>query len=116
MAAAKDAGARHAGYVLLRLPLELQGMFETWLHQHYPQRAGTLLNLIRETREGALYQSDWGQRQTGTGAYAGLLAQRFSCALRKLGLTSERDRLETALFTPPVSARRQAADRQLALL
>lgn len=114
MAAAKEVGARHAGYVLLRLPLELREMFETWLHQHYPQRARHVLNLIRETRGGAYYQSSWGQRQTGTGAYAGLLGQRFDRALRKFGLTSERDRLETSLFVPPVAERK--ADRQLALL
>ena len=89
-------------------------MFETWLHQHYPQRARHVLNLIRETRGGALYQSDWGKRQTGTGPYAGLLWQRFDRAVRKLGLTCERDRLETGLFVPPVRAR--AAERQLALL
>ncbi len=116
LAAAKEVGAQHAGYVLLRLPLELRQMFETWLHQHYPQRARHVLNLVRETREGAFYQSDWGKRQTGTGPYAGLLAQRFDRALRKLGLTSERDRLETSLFVPPETARRKAADRQLELL
>ena len=114
MAAASEAGARHAGYVLLRLPLELREMFETWLHQHYPQRARHVLNLIRETRGGAYYQSSWGKRQTGTGAYAGLLGQRFDRALRKFGLTSERDRLETSLFTPPIAERKP--DRQLALL
>ncbi len=112
--AASRAGASHAGYVLLRLPLELQQMFETWLHQHYPRRARHVLNLVRETRAGALYDSRFGVRQTGTGPYADLLAQRFARAIRKFGLRHERDRLETGLFSRP--ARNGLADRQLALL
>ena len=114
IAAAARAGATHAGYVLLRLPLELQTLFETWLHQHYPQRARHVLNLIRDTREGALYQSSFGVRQTGTGAYADLLAQRFNAAVRKSGLRTDRDRLDATAFIRPV--RRTPADEQLALL
>ena len=109
--AAARVGTHHAGYVLLRLPLELRDMFETWLHQHYPQRARHVLNLIRETREGALYQSAWGKRQTGTGAYADLLAQRFNRALRRTGLTNERDALDVTRFAPPG----RAAGAQMAL-
>lgn len=118
LTAAAGAGASHAGYVLLRLPLELKAMFETWLHQHYPQHARHVLSLIRETRAGELYQTDWGRRQTGTGPYAGLLAQRFDRALRKCGLSNERDALETGLFVPPAPCHGAArADaRQLALL
>ena len=100
--------------MLLRLPLELQQMFETWLHQHYPQRARHVLNLIRETRGGALYDSRFGVRQRGTGAYADLLAQRFDRAVRKFGLRDERERLETGLFSRP--RRDRMAERQLALL
>ncbi len=112
--AASKAGADYAGYVLLRLPLELQSMFETWLRQHYPQRAKHVLNLVRETRAGALYDSRFGLRQTGTGPYADLLAQRFNVAIRKFGLRAERERLDTSLFTRPRPE--TSADRQLALL
>ena len=112
--AASRAGAAYAGYVLLRLPLELASMFETWLHQHYPQRARHVLSLIRETRSGALYDSRFGVRQSGTGPYADLLAQRFNAAVRKSGLRAERERLETTLFTRPRPE--TTADRQLALL
>jgi DNA repair photolyase len=112
---AATAGATYAGYVLLRLPLELQQMFETWLHQHYPQRAKHVLNLVRETRDGALYDSRFGVRQSGTGPYADLLAQRFAKAVRKHGLSSERERLDCSHFTKPQRANGMA-DRQLALL
>ncbi len=112
--AASRAGATHAGTVLLRLPLELQQIFETWLHQHFPQRARHVLNLIRETRDGALYDSRFGVRQRGTGPYADLLAQRFAAAVRKCGLRTDRERLETTLFSRPRPP--GLTDRQLALL
>ncbi|MCW8087031.1 PA0069 family radical SAM protein [Sabulicella glaciei] len=84
--AARDAGARSAGYVLLRLPHELRQIFEEWLAEHYPDRASRVLALVRQTRGGALYDSRWGQRQTGTGPYADLLRQRFHVAASRLGL------------------------------
>ncbi|MCA3281111.1 MAG: PA0069 family radical SAM protein [Roseomonas sp.] len=80
------AGATSAGYVLLRLPLEIKQLFEEWLARHMPDRAARVLSLIRQTRGGALYDSRFGQRQTGSGPYAELLAQRFAVAIRRLGL------------------------------
>ena len=80
------AGATSAGYVLLRLPLEIKQIFEEWLARHMPDRAARVLSLIRQTRGGALYGSRFGQRQTGSGPYAELLAQRFAVAMRRLGL------------------------------
>jgi DNA repair photolyase len=80
------AGATSAGYVLLRLPLEIKQLFEEWLAQHMPDRAARVLSLIRQTRGGALYDSRFGQRQTGSGPYAELLARRFAVAMRRLGL------------------------------
>ncbi len=79
-------GATSAGYVLLRLPLEIKQIFEEWLARHMPDRAARVLSLIRQTRGGALYDSRFGQRQTGSGPYAELLAQRFAVAMRRLGL------------------------------
>jgi DNA repair photolyase len=84
--AAARHGARHAGYVALRLPLEIAGMFEAWLHHHMPDRAGRVLALVREMRGGALYDSRFGIRQRGTGPYATLLAQRFTLAMQRYGL------------------------------
>ncbi|MBR0650788.1 PA0069 family radical SAM protein [Roseomonas terrae] len=83
---AAAAGASHAGYVLLRLPLEIKELFEEWLARHMPDRAARVLSLIRQTRGGALYDSRFGVRQKGTGAYADLLAQRFAVAAKRLGL------------------------------
>lgn len=83
---AAAAGATSAGYVLLRLPLEIKQLFEDWLARHMPDRAARVLSLIRQTRGGAMYDSRFGVRQKGTGAYAELLAQRFAVASRRLGL------------------------------
>ena len=72
--------------MLLRLPLEIARLFEEWLHAHFPERAARVLALIRQTRAGALYDSRFGARQTGTGAYADMLAARFRLAIARLGM------------------------------
>jgi DNA repair photolyase len=111
---AARAGATRAGYVLLRLPLEISGMFEAWLHEHHPDRAARVLALVRETRGGQLYDSRFGVRQTGTGPYAELIAQRFRLAMRRLRLDGRGNMgstLDRSQFRPP-----QAAPRQLELL
>ncbi len=84
--AAKDAGARTAGYVLLRLPHELKDVFKDWLEAHYPLRAGHVMSLVRQMRDGKEYDSGFGTRQRGTGIYADLLAQRMTKARKRLGL------------------------------
>jgi len=77
LAAARQHGATHAGYVLLRLPLELREVFTAWLQGHAPGRAGRILALIRETRAGELNDSRFHHRFSGGGPYADLLAQRL---------------------------------------
>ena len=110
------AGATRAGYVLLRLPLEIAGLFEAWLREHMPDRAARVLALVRETRGGELYKSRFGERQVGTGPYAEMLAARFRRVAAKLGLEGTNARsqpLDCSQFAaPPV----QAEPRQLALL
>ena len=98
--AAAGAGAGSAGYVLLRLPLEIRQIFEDWLARHYPQRARHVLALVRETRAGALNDSRFGQRMSGTGAYADLLARRFARAARQHGLEAPAP-LDCTSFAPP---------------
>ncbi|MEO1190555.1 MAG: PA0069 family radical SAM protein [Pseudomonadota bacterium] len=111
LAAAADAGASRAGYVLLRLPLELKQLFEEWLDQHYPDRKRRVLELLRQARGGRLYDATFGQRQTGTGPTAQILATRFRVACRKLELNTERHHdLRCDLFRAPA-----LDDRQLAL-
>jgi DNA repair photolyase len=112
--ASAKAGARTAGYVLLRLPHELKQIFEDWLHRHFPDRARHVLDLVRETRAGALNDAKYGQRMSGTGAYADLLARRFERAARQLGL-HDRPSLDCTAFTPPAEARRGFAEAQLSL-
>ena len=100
VAASKQAGAGTASYVLLRLPLELRQMFEAWLTQHFPDRARHVLNLVRETRGGALNDAKFHSRFAGTGVYAELLARRFTRAARQHGL-QERVELDCSQFSAP---------------
>jgi DNA repair photolyase len=86
LAAAKDAGATGAGYILLRLPLELGPLFEEWLATHAPGRAKHVMSLIRQSRGGKVYRSGFGTRMVGTGAYAEMLRRRFEAARQRLGL------------------------------
>ncbi len=100
--AAAGAGARWAGYVLLRLPYEIKDLFREWLAEHYPDRAAHVMSLIRATRGGRDYDATFGTRMRGTGPYAQLLGNRFRLACRRLNLNTEpRKPHSTALFRPP---------------
>ena len=90
-----------AGYVLLRLPLEVKDVFEEFLKRDYPDRAKHVLSVIRSMRGGKEYDSTWGKRMTGEGPYAWQIGRRFEIAARRLGLNKERLRLRTDLFKPP---------------
>lgn len=109
LAAAKDAGAGSAGYVLLRLPHEVKILFRNWLDEHYPDRAKHVMSLINQTRGGRDYDAEFGQRMTGTGPYAQLLRTRFDLARRRCGFGDARGRheLSTHLFRPPPADRSQ---------
>ncbi|MBS0561798.1 MAG: PA0069 family radical SAM protein [Proteobacteria bacterium] len=113
--AAARAGARYAGYVLLRLPHELRQMFEDWLHTHMPDRARHVLSLIRETRSGALSDERFHHRFSGQGVYADLLMRRFARAARQWGLDEAREPLDCSLFAVPASGPRGFAETQLTL-
>ena len=113
--AAARAGARHAGYVLLRLPHELRQMFEDWLATHFPDRARHVLSLIRETRGGALSEPRFHHRMAGQGVYADLLLRRFARATRQWGLDEAREGLDCGQFTVPGQAAAEAPQAQLSL-
>ncbi|WBV43568.1 PA0069 family radical SAM protein [Pseudoroseomonas cervicalis] len=99
---AASAGATRGGYVLLRLPLEIAGLFEDWLREHMPDRADKVLSLVRQTRGGRVYDSDFAQRMSGTGPYAEMLARRFRVAAQRLGLGKrEGESLDCTAFRPP---------------
>jgi DNA repair photolyase len=100
--AARTAGASEAGYVLLRLPLELKELFREWLHTEFPDRAAHVINVLRSMHGGRDYVAEFGVRQRGTGPYAKQIALRFRLALARLGLNERRQALRTDLFTRPV--------------
>ena len=99
--AAAEAGAKSAAYVVLRLPREINPMFQSWLELHYPLRASKVMSLMRAQRGGKDYDSDFAQRMKGSGPIAQLIARRFAQVCRKAGLNQSRSHLETTLFAPP---------------
>jgi DNA repair photolyase len=112
--ASARAGARWGGYILLRLPHELKQIFEDWLNTHFPDRARHVLELIRDTRAGALSDAKYGQRFSGTGPYADLLAHRFHRAARQWGLDNK-ESLDCSQFMPPATPDSLRAETQLSL-
>ncbi|WP_428487323.1 PA0069 family radical SAM protein [Rhodopila sp.] len=102
--ASARAGATHAGYVLLRLPLELRQMFEAWLQTHFPDRARHVLSLIRETRSGSLNDPRFHHRFSGQGVHADLLMRRYARISRQLGLGDHDAQLACDRFAVPGDA------------
>jgi DNA repair photolyase len=96
--AAKLAGAWTAGYILLRLPQEVAGLFENWLLHHVPLRAQRILARVRDLRRGKLNDPRFGSRMRGEGVWAELLARRFQIATRRLGLDRALPELDTRRF------------------
>ena len=116
--AARDAGAHDASYVLLRLPLEIAGLFHEWLDAQVPLRAGRVRSLVRQTAGGRDYRSGFGTRMRGTGHIADLIANRFRQCRRRLGF-DELPALDSSRFQPPAenpadSVRTRARDRTAA--
>lgn len=99
--AAKEAGAVSAGYVLLRLPLEIKDLFREWLEANEPGRAKHVLSLIRQMRGGKDYDSAWHTRMKGTGPYAEMIARRFHMAVKRLALNRGQHALVLNRFKRP---------------
>ncbi|MDB5596627.1 MAG: radical protein [Hyphomicrobiales bacterium] len=104
---AQAMGAQEAGYVMLRLPLEVEDLFSEWLLAHFPDKYRHVLSLVRSMRDGKAYDSAWGKRMTGTGPYAWMTGRRFEIACDKLGLNKERRKLRVDLFKRPLRAGEQ---------
>lgn len=102
LAAGKDVGARHASWIMLRLPREVSPLFQGWLAQHYPDRAERIMSRLREMHGGKDYDAEWGKRMRGSGQYAEIISQRFNLAVKRLGLRTAASPLRTDLFRPPV--------------
>ncbi|MBB3966445.1 PA0069 family radical SAM protein [Rhizobium metallidurans] len=99
--AANAAGATEAGYVILRLPLEVSPLFRDWLLQHYPDRYRHVMSLVRSMRGGKDYDADFSKRMKGAGPYAWQIARRFEMATKRLGMTRRGMPLRDDLFLPP---------------
>jgi len=110
--AAAANGARHAGWIMLRLPLEVAPLFRDWLDAHYPLRAEHVMSVLRQLRGGRDYDARFGARMRGTGPFAELIEKRFALACKRLGLNRDREPLDTSRFCPPVAS----GQRQLDLL
>ena len=98
---AHAAGAREAGYVILRLPLELRDLFREWLAVNFPDKLKHTLSLVQSMHGGKDYESQWGRRMAGSGPYAWMIGRRFEIAARKLGFHEKAYGLRADLFKPP---------------
>ena len=96
--AAKGAGARWAGMVVLRLPWAVAPLFERWLEEQFPDRKEKVLNRIRDLRGGKLYDSQWGVRGRGEGVFAEQMRAMFDVTCRKLGLNEDEREMSTDSF------------------
>jgi DNA repair photolyase len=106
--AAADAGARHAGYVVVRLPHGVGELFESWLEEHFPDRKKKVLNRIREMRGGRLNDPNFGTRMRGEGVFAEQIKSMFTLACRRSGLELGAPELSTGAF-------RRASSEQMSL-
>ncbi|HBS49420.1 MAG TPA: radical SAM protein [Rhodobacteraceae bacterium] len=104
LAAGAEAGADAASWIMLRLPREVSELWQEWLAEHYPGRAGRVMARLREMHGGKEYDASWGRRMRGEGHYAALVAQRFRLAARRLGLDRPQPPLRCDLFAPPARA------------
>ena len=109
--AAAASGATSAGWIMLRLPLEVAPLFRAWLDEHFPLRAAHVMSLVQQVRGGRDYESAFGTRMRGTGSFADLIEKRFELATRRLGLNRGREGgFDTSRFRPP---RRNEAQGEL---
>lgn len=101
---AAEAGASGAGYVALRLPMEIKDLFREWLETDHPDRARRVMSLVRQMRGGKDYDSEWGSRMRGEGPIADLMSRRFKAAQRRYGLDAPWAALDASRFRPPPKA------------
>lgn len=116
LTAAVEAGATGAGYTVLRLPWEVNPLFQQWLQVHFPERAERVMNCVRDMRGGKDYRAEFGQRMRGEGVWADLFQQRFTKAVARLGINrcGRFQQLDDSRFHKPlyVPARRKDNDEE----
>ena len=101
LAAAKDAGAVAASWIMLRLPREVAPLFREWLEAHFPDRAARVMGRVRDLHGGQDYDPEWGKRLRGEGPFAELMSHRFKIAVKRLGLAEDLPPLREDLFALP---------------
>ncbi len=99
--AAKDAGAAWAGYTVIRLPLEVSGLFKEWLETAYPDRASRVMRHIRDMNGGRDYDVEWSRAKTPRSVFAKLIKERFDKATKRIGISADAPKLDPALFRRP---------------
>ena len=102
--ASAQAGATNAGYVLLRLPHQIKALFLEWLQRHVPGKAAKVESLLRQTREGDLYESSWGVRHRGRGPVAARIRSCFDVFSKRNGLNTRWEPLNSGAFVPPIDS------------
>jgi len=102
--AARDAGAVAASSIVLRLPLEVAGLFRDWIEATFPDRAARVMGRVREMHGGRDYDPAFGTRFRGQGVWADLMRQRFEKACARLGLARAMPPMRTDLFRVPPKA------------
>ncbi|MGB7243082.1 MAG: PA0069 family radical SAM protein [Sulfitobacter sp.] len=107
LTAGRDAGARSASWIMLRLPRDVSPLVQEWLSTHFPDRAGRILTRLREMHGGQEYDAAWGKRMRGEGPYAEMISQRFKLAVKRLGLRTTLHPMRCDLFQPPPKATAQ---------
>ena len=101
LGAVSVTGATEAGYVMLRLPLEVADLFREWLMSEMPDRAAHVLSLMRSMHAGKDYDPTWRRRQSGTGPYAWSVGRRFEIACSRLKLNKRKLKLDVSQFVRP---------------
>ncbi len=101
LAAASDAGAQYAGYIMLRLPSGVKQLFESWLEKHFPDRKAKILNRIRSVRDGQLNDTRFGRRMRGRGIYADQVARLFSLGCARAHIDTQSPPANTSHFRRP---------------
>jgi DNA repair photolyase len=107
--AARAAGAREAGYTMLRLPHEVKGIFKDWLEKAYPDRYARVMAQVKDVRGGKESSAQFGERHMGSGPVAWMIGRRFQLACQQLGLNATRVKLRTDVFERPVQVGEQLA-------
>ena len=103
LAAAANAGAKNAGFVVLRLPWAVAPIFEKWLEERFPDRKEKVLNRVRDLRGGKLYDPQWRVRQRGEGIFADQIETLFDVSCRRARLNEKEIELSTAAFRRPTA-------------